>query len=47
LRDAPLVEREAELGRLQSALDAAASGMGCMVVIAGEPGIGKLASHTS
>ena len=41
LSDAPLIEREPELDRLQSALDAAASGFGRMVVIAGEPGVGK------
>jgi len=35
------VGREAELGQLQSAFDAATSGQGSLVMVVGEPGIGK------
>ena len=41
LSDGPLVGREMELTRLQAALDVAASAQGRVVVLAGEPGIGK------
>ncbi len=37
----PFVGREAELGRLVEALEAAFSGRGRLVLLAGEPGIGK------
>src|SRR4051794_37957261 len=37
----PLVGRETELAALDSAWQAAQSGSGCMVAMAGEPGIGK------
>jgi len=37
------VGREAELRQLQSAFDAAASGQGSLIMVVGEPGIGKTA----
>jgi predicted ATPase len=37
----PLVGRSRELGLLSARLDAAASGQGSIVLITGEPGIGK------
>ena len=40
-REAPLVGREAEMARLKERLRDAASGRGGLVLIAGEPGIGK------
>jgi DNA-binding SARP family transcriptional activator len=38
---APLLGRERELGRLRQALDRARAGQGGMVVVSGDPGIGK------
>ena len=40
-RGTPLVGREAELGRLQVALDQAMAQRGALVLVSGEPGIGK------
>ncbi|MFQ5933765.1 MAG: AAA family ATPase, partial [Dehalococcoidia bacterium] len=37
------VGREEELGRLHAAFDSAASGQGSLIMVAGEPGIGKTA----
>ena len=37
----PFVGRERELGRLQAAFDEAWAGRGGVVLIAGEPGIGR------
>lgn len=37
---APLVDREAEIGAMRAALEAALRGSGRIVVLAGEPGIG-------
>ena len=37
----PLVERDIELGELRAALNEARSGRGALVMLAGEPGIGK------
>lgn len=37
----PLIDREHEVGELRSALDAALGGSGRVVLLAGEPGIGK------
>jgi DNA-binding CsgD family transcriptional regulator/tetratricopeptide (TPR) repeat protein len=42
-RPVPLIGREAELGRLIAASRAARAGHGTMVLISGEPGIGKTA----
>jgi DNA-binding CsgD family transcriptional regulator/tetratricopeptide (TPR) repeat protein len=42
-RRPPFVGREAELRQLQSAFEAAARGDGALVLLAGEPGIGKTA----
>jgi predicted ATPase/DNA-binding NarL/FixJ family response regulator len=42
-RRPPFVGREAELGQLKSAFTAAASGHGGLILLAGEPGIGKTA----
>jgi DNA-binding CsgD family transcriptional regulator len=42
-RRPPFVGRAAELGQLQSAFEAAASGHGGLILLAGEPGIGKTA----
>jgi DNA-binding CsgD family transcriptional regulator/tetratricopeptide (TPR) repeat protein len=39
--NAPLVSRDAELARLLTALDSAATTHGRMVMLAGEPGVGK------
>ncbi len=39
--DAPLVGREAELARLTERLQGAAGGRGGLILVAGEPGIGK------
>jgi transcriptional regulator with XRE-family HTH domain len=36
-----LVGREAELGAIHAALEAAASGQGCLLLLVGEPGVGK------
>jgi tetratricopeptide (TPR) repeat protein/transcriptional regulator with XRE-family HTH domain len=41
LPSGPLVGREPELGRLVGALDEMANGHGCLVLLAGEPGVGK------
>src|SRR5438270_13097463 len=40
-RDAPLLEREAELDELQAALEDARGGAGRLVVVEGAAGIGK------
>src|SRR4029453_1685835 len=37
----PFIDREAELGRMRAALDAALGGSGRVALLAGEPGIGK------
>ena len=37
------VGREAELGQLESAFEAAAAGHGALILLAGEPGVGKTA----
>ena len=41
LRGGPWVDREAELGRLESAHAAAVAGRGQVVLISGDPGVGK------
>jgi len=41
LPDSPLVARDAEMERLLAALDCAVQGDGRLVLLAGEPGIGK------
>jgi DNA-binding CsgD family transcriptional regulator len=42
-RRQPFVGRESELRQLQSAFDSAAAGRGALIVLVGEPGIGKTA----
>jgi class 3 adenylate cyclase/tetratricopeptide (TPR) repeat protein len=41
LPEGPLVAREMELGRICAALDTVAAGVGRLLVLAGEPGVGK------